>query len=76
MIALAADLHMTNESNIQLSASVLKNIQVKKISDITYIKFNFNDIAYAWRKIKGEANFSILKKSTMHTIGVAITRSG
>ena len=63
IVALTAELQTIKDSNIQLSASVLRNIQKKTPPDTSGTKrYNPNDPKYAWQSVRGEGSSTTLNK--------------
>ena len=63
ILALTAELQTIKVSNIQLSASVLRNIQNNIPSDTSGTKrYNPNDLKHAWRSIRGQVSPTTINK--------------
>ena len=63
IVTLTAELQTIKDSNIQLSASVLRNIQKKKPSDSSGPKkYNPNELKHVWRSVRRECSSATLNK--------------
>ena len=64
IVALITELQTIKDSNIRLTASVLRNIQKKTPSDApgTTKRYNPNILKHAWRSVRGKGSHITLNK--------------